>query len=218
MSSPLSPRDAALPDQAAPAPAPAAPPADQSVLTRRTVVKLAAAGIVGAGFGAGGSALLTHAGNSTPPKYRFFTEAEASLVIELCEQIIPRDDTPGATDAGVIHYIDRQVSTRLARHQQAYREGLEAFARACEVVHKAPFGKLPVDAKIAFMKRVEVGKAPEWSAKSVQQQAFFRMLVDHTMQGFYGSPKHGGNRDYVSYRMLGLDFPQIIGRNRHPRS
>lgn len=216
MSSPLSPRDAAVPDTVASADAP--PHAEQPVLTRRTAVKLAAAGIVGAGFGAGGSALLTHAGGSTAPKYRFFTETEASLVIELCEQIIPRDDTPGATDAGVIHYIDRQVSTRLAQHQLAYREGLQAFARSCEAAHKAPFEKLPVADKIAFMKRVESGKAPEWSAKSVQQQSFFRMLVDHTMQGFYGSPKHGGNRDYVSYRMLGLDFPQVIGRNRHPRT
>jgi gluconate 2-dehydrogenase gamma chain len=32
--------------------------------------------------------------------------------------------------------------------------------------------------------------------------------------GFYGSPRHGGNKDYISYRMLGLDYPLIIGRNK----
>ena len=35
------------------------------------------------------------------------------------------------------------------------------------------------------------------------------------MQGFYGSPRHGGNKDYASYRMLGLDYPNIIGQNRY---
>jgi gluconate 2-dehydrogenase gamma chain len=38
------------------------------------------------------------------------------------------------------------------------------------------------------------------------------------MQGFYGSPRHGGNRDYLSYRMLGIDYPQVIGRNRPRRT
>jgi gluconate 2-dehydrogenase gamma chain len=30
------------------------------------------------------------------------------------------------------------------------------------------------------------------------------MVVDHTMQGFYGSPAHGGNRDEASWKMLGV--------------
>ena len=36
------------------------------------------------------------------------------------------------------------------------------------------------------------------------------------MQGFYGSPRHGGNRNYVSYKMLGLEYPRVIGQNRYP--
>jgi gluconate 2-dehydrogenase gamma chain len=35
------------------------------------------------------------------------------------------------------------------------------------------------------------------------------------MQGFYGSPRHGGNRDYVSYKMMKLDYPHVIGQNRY---
>jgi gluconate 2-dehydrogenase gamma chain len=40
-------------------------------------------------------------------------------------------------------------------------------------------------------------------------------VLDHTRQGFYGSPRHGGNRDYASYRMLGLAYPNLIGQNRY---
>jgi len=35
------------------------------------------------------------------------------------------------------------------------------------------------------------------------------------MQGFYGSPRHGGNKNNVSYKMMRLDYPVIIGQNRY---
>lgn len=194
------------------------PPTSSPAFSRRAVVKLAAVTVAGAGLGSGGSAVLTRLGEAAPPKYRFFTETEAALVIELCEQIIPRDDTPGATDAGVIHFIDRQLATRLARHRQAYREALPALDQACRAIEKQPFARLPADRKIAFLLQVEAGKVPASASGGVALAPFFRRLVDHTMQGFYGSPKHGGNRDYVSYKMLGLDQPQVIGRNRHRRA
>lgn len=193
-------------------------PPRSPALSRRTVVKLAAVTAVGAGLGAGGSAVLTRLGETAPPTYRFFTDAEAALVIELCEQIIPRDDTPGATDAGVIHFIDRQLATRLARHRKTYREALPALDQACRVIEKEPFTLLSAPRKIAFLTQVEAGKIPASASGGVALAPFFRQLVSHTMQGFYGSPKHGGNRDYVSYRMLGLDQPQVIGRNRHRRT
>jgi gluconate 2-dehydrogenase gamma chain len=44
---------------------------------------------------------------------------------------------------------------------------------------------------------------------------FFRLIHDHAMQGFYGSPRHGGNKNNVSYKMMRLDYPVIIGQNRY---
>jgi gluconate 2-dehydrogenase gamma chain len=41
------------------------------------------------------------------------------------------------------------------------------------------------------------------------------MVRQHSLQGFYGSPGHGGNREYISYRMLGIDYPKVIGQNRY---
>jgi gluconate 2-dehydrogenase gamma chain len=196
-------------------------PTDSSLsrgLSRRTLVKVAAVGLAGGAMGAGGSALLTRQGQTTPPTYRFFTDAEAALVVDLCEQIIPRDDTPGATDAGVVHYVDRQLATRLSRHQKTYRQGLRAFAQTCVAVQKLPFAQLSTERKIAFMRQIKAGKVPADTWTGGTPAAFFSLLVSHTMQGFYGSPRHGGNRDYVSYKILGLDYPQVIGRNRHRRT
>ena len=42
--------------------------------------------------------------------WQFFTDEEAACMVALCEQIIPADEHGGgATEAGVIHYIDRQL-------------------------------------------------------------------------------------------------------------
>ena len=41
---------------------------------------------------------------------------------------------------------------------------------------------------------------------------FFDLIRTHTMQGFYGDPRHGGNRGGVSWKMLGLPDPPVRGR------
>ena len=49
------------------------------------------------------------------------------------------------------------------------------------------------------------------SAIEKDEKAFFELVRAHTMQGYYGTPRHGGNRDAVSWRMLGLDEPPLAG-------
>jgi gluconate 2-dehydrogenase gamma chain len=184
-------------------------------VTRRTAMKLAAAGTLGLAAGMGVTAGLAHWIRTAPAPYRFFSEAEARLLIAICEQIIPRDDTPGATDAGVINYIDRQLASVFVRHQQTYRLGLESFHQTCLQVYQVAFEQLSFDRQTEALRLIESGKAPQklWGAHS--SAAFFGLVLEHTMQGFYGSPRHGGNRDYISYRMLGLAYPNLIGQNRY---
>lgn len=188
-----------------------------SALSRRGVLKLAALGIVVGAVGAGSAALVTRLGKTVPSPYRFFSDADAALLIDICEQLIPRDDAPGATDAGVIHYIDRQLAGPFLRHQGAYRRGLDAFRQTCLAELKRSFPQLTAGEKVDLLRRVESGKAaPEcWRDPAPPSRDFFRLVLSHTMQGFYGPPRHGGNRDYASYKMLNLDYPQIIGQNRY---
>lgn len=186
------------------------------VFSRRAVLKVAAVGIVGAGIGGGSAALVTRFSRSRPRPYRFFNHDEAALVIEICEQLIPRDDAPGATEAGVIRYIDRQLAGPLARHQPDYRRGLESLRETCAKEFGLPFAQLSAEQKLDLLRRVETGKvpAPLWRESPAPQ--FFRLVLSHAMQGFYGPERHGGNRGYLSYRMLGLSYPQVIGQNRYP--
>ncbi len=183
--------------------------------SRRTALKLGIVGVIGAASGAGSTALVAHLAKAPRPRYRFFTEDEAALLIEICDQIIPQDDTPGARETGAISYIDRQLCGALVRHRSAYRQGLESFRQTCKAVHGAPFESLATPGKIEALRLIESGRAPAglWSDPSAA--GFFGLVLAHTMQSFYGSPKHGGNRNYASYHMLGLDYPQVAGQNRY---
>ncbi len=189
---------------------------EQPAFSRRTALKLAATGLVGGALGVGSTALITRLGHGAPPApYRFFTATEAGLLIEICEQLIPRDASPGATDTGAIHYIDRQLAGFFARFQPTYRRGLAAFHQTCLQEYKLPFQELPPAKKIAALQSLERGQVPKALWADPTPQAFFNLVLAHTMQSFYGSPRHGGNRDYASYRMLGLDYPQFVGQNRY---
>lgn len=166
---------------------------------------------------AGGLSFLPACSRSRS-RWRFFTEEEAALVSAICEQIIPADQDPGAADAGVPNFIDKQLVGPYRRFQPAYRRGLGGVQQTSRTMFRGRFESLAWEEQTRVLETLEAGRAegPAW--ESANPRAFFELIREHTMQGFYGSPRHGGNRDYVSYRMLGLDYPQIIGRNRYGRS
>src|ERR1035438_7960875 len=85
--------------------------------SRRTAIRLIAVGTIGAAVGVSSAVVVTRLEKAAPSRFFFLTEGEAAVLIPLCEQIIPRDDAPGATDVGVVDYIDRQLVGALSRHQ-----------------------------------------------------------------------------------------------------
>lgn len=195
----------------------------KSTLSRRHFIQVIT-------FGSGSLLLFSQCtSHSIKSSWRFFTEKEALLVGYMVEQIIPTDKWPGARDAGVVNYIDKQLVGPLTRFQEKYRQGLAAMVTSCDKLYMKQFGELSWDEQTAFLKKMESGElsdllksgslGPEkqdatlW-ADSLDRK-FFGLVRDHTMQGFYGSPRHGGNKHYISYRMIGLDYPFTIGQNRY---
>ena len=134
----------------------------------------------------------------------FLSEQHARILAALCDQVIPADDFPSASEAGVVTYIDRQLARHYRRHQDAYREGLE---QAEEISHKR-FGRSLAEAIPSQQLAIA-------TALEKENRSFFELLRQHTMEGYYGSPRHGGNRDAVSWRMLGLAGPPLRGRAQY---
>jgi gluconate 2-dehydrogenase gamma chain len=130
-------------------------------------------------------------GRSSP--WRVFTVEEAAIVAAVVDRIIPPDQDPGAASAGVVNYIDRQLQGPLKKYRRAYREGLAALGRR--------FTELTPDEQTAQLAAMEVRREP-----------FFELVRDHAMQGFYGDPRHGGNREYASWLMLNVQPSPVRGR------
>src|SRR3979411_1261346 len=67
---------------------------------------------------------------ASPAKsFQFFTQAEATELAAVSEQIIPSDpDSPGAREAGAIYFIDYALSKLQPELQQLFREGLKDLA------------------------------------------------------------------------------------------
>ncbi|MGV8094938.1 MAG: gluconate 2-dehydrogenase subunit 3 family protein [Mangrovibacterium sp.] len=162
------------------------------------------------------SILLAPSCSTSPgPYYRVFTKPEAECLMALCEQIIPADDNPGATDAGVIHFIDKQTSLRFPDDLKVYRQGIASLQAVCRAKYGKLFEELDGKIQVDLMKDMERNKLPEEYWPEAGQSAFFSLVLNRTMQGFYGSPRHGGNENYVSYRMMKLDYPLLVGQNRY---
>ena len=147
-------------------------------------------------------AFVSCGGQSTP--WRFLTAAEGRTLDAVCEQIIPTDQTPGASWAGVVNFIDRQLMGPYRRQQAAYRSGLIAIDEAATVKFGKSFVDLDAQQQTALLQSLTGGA-----------KRFFSTVIAHTMQGYYGDPRHGGNRDAVSWRMLGVPVIPIRGRYRY---
>jgi gluconate 2-dehydrogenase gamma chain len=161
---------------------------------------------IGAAVTAAAAPLVSCGGSGS--RFRFFTADQARTLGAVCEQIIPADQDPGAGEAGVVNFIDRQLGRKYREYRQAYQEGIAAIDRAAVAVSGARFADLPFGRQREVLAAIDKNQQPG--------KAFFDLAVTHTMQGFYGDPRHGGNRDRASWKMLGIPHPPVRGRFRYP--
>jgi gluconate 2-dehydrogenase gamma chain len=166
-----------------------------SDVTRRQFVALGTLGT---------AVLAAGCGSKAGAGWEFFSDAQARTLKAICDQIIPRDDFPSASEAGVLNYIDRQLVRHYRPHQDAYRDGLEQ----AEADSRKRFGKEMAELSAADQLAVVMDLERN-------HHAFFEMVRNHTLEGYYGSPRHGGNRDELSWKMLGLDDPPLLGRAQY---
>jgi gluconate 2-dehydrogenase gamma chain len=147
---------------------------------------------------------------------RFFTPAEARVVIAACERILPRDERgPGATDAGVVIYIDRQLAGPYGHDRYRYTKGpfvdsgrehgyqgrespREIYRQGIHAL--GDFADLSTDEQINRL-------------SSIEHTRFFELLRAHTIEGMFCDPMHGGNRDLIGWQLIGFPGPQMNYRN-----
>ena len=130
----------------------------------------------------------------------------------ISEQVIPTDEYPGGKEAGVVNFIDRQLAGPYKRFRKIYQEGLAGVNQTSTLLYQRRFVDLPSDMQTDLLTRLETNVVPNSIWHNNSPSEFFRLISDHCMQGYYGSPRHGGNQNLAGWRMLGINYPQICGR------
>lgn len=171
-------------------------------LTRRGFLKASA-------IWAGGAWIVGVPALSANP-YRVLTDKKAEIMDALADCIIPPGNFYGGRDARVTRFIDRQIGPYgyLQHDKEMYQTCLPALNNGSHAEFGRDFVNLYEEQQIVYLTDIEAGRYNQRSGDTGWGQfspsAFFNTARNHCMMGFYGSPEHGGNKDYVSYRMLGL--------------
>jgi gluconate 2-dehydrogenase gamma chain len=112
----------------------------------------------------------------------------------IAARIIPTTDTPGATEAGVIHFIDKAFAAEMSGQLEFARAGLAEFNDALRSKHAsaAHLGDLSEDEQDAFLQTRETS-------------GLFNLMWAMTIFGFFAMEKYGGNRDQVGWDLIGFE-------------
>ena len=175
----------------------------------------------------------------------WFTAEEFAFIKAAVARLIPNDERgPGALEAGVPEFIDRQMNTPYATGanwymqgpfnpdlpkelgyqlplvpQQIYRLGLADADDYSKRQHGKIFAELSAEQQDALLQAMESGQA---DFRQLPSKTFFAFLIQNTREGFFSDPIHGGNQNRVGWKLIGFpgaraDFMDWVERGeRYP--
>lgn len=202
---------------------------------------LQALAIVPASTMAAGAALTQTACSNEAPVARqdgkaysptYFSKQEWAFINAAVDHLIPADDYgPGAIQAGVPEFIDRQMEMPYGHGKlwymqgpfhpesipemgyqinqsprEAYRHGIQDCDAWCQKTHGKVFVELDRPTQEQVLKDLQSGK-PDF--ESVPAKTFFDFLLSNTKEGFLADPIYGGNKGMVGWKLVG--FPGARG-------
>jgi gluconate 2-dehydrogenase gamma chain len=137
----------------------------------------------------------------------FLNDDDSRTVTAFTERLMPGEPgKPGATDAGVLNYIDLALAGAYSDQQDFYRRGLTQLDEHCSQTYGKPFRRLTADQQDETISALEQGKAPAFVWPTAQ--AFFNTVRTHTMEGMFADPVYGGNKDFAGWRLVGFPGAQ----------
>ncbi|HHT2831152.1 gluconate 2-dehydrogenase subunit 3 family protein [Klebsiella aerogenes] len=161
-------------------------------------------------------------------KPQFFNDREWLFINAVVARLIPADELgPGAKEAGVPEFIDRQLNTPYATGsiwymqgpfnpdvpkemgyqlplvpKQIYNLGIADAEEWCQNQYHKSFAELSGEQQDEALGLWESGKA---QFKQLPASLFFSYLLQNTREGFFSDPIHGGNKGMVGWTLI--NFP-----------
>jgi len=158
------------------------------------------------------SSLLTAQDKRLRIPLRFFDESEALIVAAATSRIFPTDQSgPGAREAGVVIYIDRQLAGPYGRDRYRYTQGpFEDGPPELGYQGKATPREIYREG-LKNLKDFDQLSAEEQDARlqQIESSRFFSLLRQHTIEGMFSDPIHGGNIDMIGWQLIGFPGPRM---------
>ncbi|MGZ8198774.1 MAG: gluconate 2-dehydrogenase subunit 3 family protein [Burkholderiales bacterium] len=170
---------------------------------------------------------------STQHAYGYLTQPEVRFLDAALARLVPADELgPGAKEADVSFFIDRQLTSVWGVHgrnyrqgpwqegtpqqgfqsrltpQEIYRAGIRETNKYCTAKYEKNFEFLTPARQDEVLRELEAGRI---ELESLPSKLFFSLLLRNTMEGFFGDPMYGGNRDKAGWRLVG--FPGVAAAN-----
>lgn len=140
--------------------------------------------------------------NTTKTALLFFSQEEAATIEAITARLIPgTSEDPGAKEACAMVFIDRALAGYVSHLQVFYRRGLDLFDAFCIERHGQVFRKLTEAQQDDMLRAIEGSGELEQSGRLGQ---FFAVVYEHTLEGTFCDPVHGGNRNAAGWRMIGF--------------
>jgi gluconate 2-dehydrogenase gamma chain len=176
----------------------------------------------------------------------YFRAAEWEFLVAAVSRLIPTEGQgPGAIEAGVAEFVDRQMELPYGHGayfylqgpfhpespatlgyqlrytpREIYRIGIEEANSASGKAYGREFARLDPSSQDQFLASMEEG-ALKFS--SIQAVVLFAQLLENTREGYFSDPMYGGNRNMVAWNWIGFpgaraDFTDWIDRagNEYP--
>lgn len=183
-------------------------------MRRRHFLTVSAAtmgGVLGSSFDRTASRLSAQDVHRRIP-LQFFDEKEALIVVAAVSRIIPRDHSgPGAQEAGVVFYIDRQLAGPYGRDQDRYTQGpFEEGISELGYQGRATRREIYREGlrNLAGFDGLEPAEQDK-KLKEIESSYFFSLLRQHTIEGMFCDPMHGGNIDMIGWKLIGYPGPYM---------
>lgn len=189
-----------------------------------------------------GSSATPSTGRASGVDYKptFFDAKEWAFIHAAVDRLIPSDsEGPGAVEAGVPEFIDRQMDTPYAHGalwymqgpfaqgapelgyqlklvpRDLYRLGIAAVNVYSTKTYGHNFDALDAPTRDTVLAALEKGQI---DLADVPAGVFFGQLLQNTREGYFCDPIHGGNRDMGGWKMIGFpgaraDFMDFVNQN-----
>lgn len=195
--------------------------------------------------------------------FDYFNPFQAEIVNAAAGRLIPSDaNGPGAIEAGVVFFIDRQLAAMYQfsgrRYlngpfamgaptqgdqsgldmRDRYRLGVQGMDDYARQLYERGFAQLTADQQDRILADMEAGVPTTFDGNSVQAattmpaggggealeqmapgapgvgaQAFFNLLLSHTLSGFFADPLYGGKVNMVGWKLIGFPGAQVSYAN-----